>query len=170
VAQGLSDFEAKVVTARLGADGILWELRGIVDGVYPLGGIDVLVPVDELAAARVSLRDGPPLPVATEEDAGLAPSADAGPSAGVDGDDGDRDEDDGHRDEDDGDRDTAADQETPGGGAGRRRWLTVMVVAGVAAFALARLASGLILYDVRTDCRGDSFRAAAEGLTVRCRP
>jgi hypothetical protein len=163
VAQGLSDFEAKVVTARLGADGILWELRGIVDGVYPLGGIDVLVPVDELAAARVSLRDGPPLPVATEEDAGLAPSADAGPSAGVDGAAG-------RRDEEDGDRDTAADQETPGGGAGRRRWLTVMVVAGVAAFALARLASGLILYDVRTDCRGDSFRAAAEGLTVRCRP
>jgi hypothetical protein len=52
VVQGLTDFEAKVVTARLGADGILWELRGIVDSMYPLGGIDVLVPLDELEAAR----------------------------------------------------------------------------------------------------------------------
>jgi hypothetical protein len=57
VVQGLSDFEAKVVTARLGADGILWELRGIVDGMYPMGGIDVLVPIDELEVARLSLLD-----------------------------------------------------------------------------------------------------------------
>src|SRR4051812_8757154 len=52
VAQDLTDFEAKVVTARLGADGILWELRGVVDSLYPLGRIDVLVPVDELEEAQ----------------------------------------------------------------------------------------------------------------------
>jgi hypothetical protein len=57
VAEGLTDFEAKVVTARLGADGILWELRGIVDSLYPLGRIDVLVPLDELAAAQLSLSE-----------------------------------------------------------------------------------------------------------------
>jgi hypothetical protein len=57
VAEGLTDFEAKVVTARLGADGILWEVRGIVDSLYPLGRIDVLVPLDELEAAQLSLSE-----------------------------------------------------------------------------------------------------------------
>jgi hypothetical protein len=59
VAQGLSDFEAKVVTARLGADGIVWELRGIIDSLYPFGRIDVLVPVAELEAARLSIAAPP---------------------------------------------------------------------------------------------------------------
>jgi hypothetical protein len=56
LATGLSDFEAKVLTARLGAEGIIWQFRGIVDSVYPLGGIDVLVPVDELDDARTLLQ------------------------------------------------------------------------------------------------------------------
>lgn len=55
VARDLSDFEAKVLTARLGADGIIWQLRGIVDGMYPLGGIDVLVPTNEYEEARAVL-------------------------------------------------------------------------------------------------------------------
>jgi hypothetical protein len=56
LATGLSDFEAKVLTARLGAEGIIWQFRGIVDSVYPLGGIDVLVPADELDDARTLLQ------------------------------------------------------------------------------------------------------------------
>jgi hypothetical protein len=52
LAQGLTDFEAKVLTAQLGAEGIIWQVRGVVDSVYPLGDIDVLVPLDELEAAR----------------------------------------------------------------------------------------------------------------------
>ncbi len=51
LASGLSDFEAKVLTARLGAEGIVWQVRGIVDSVYPLGDIAVLVREDELAEA-----------------------------------------------------------------------------------------------------------------------
>lgn len=52
VATGVSDFEAKLLAARLGADGILWQTRGIVDSIYPFGGIDVLVPADQLDDAR----------------------------------------------------------------------------------------------------------------------
>jgi hypothetical protein len=52
LATGLSDFEAKMLTARLGAEGFLWQLRGVVDSVYPLGGIDVLVSDGELPEAR----------------------------------------------------------------------------------------------------------------------
>ena len=52
VATGVSDFEAKLLAARLGADGILWQTRGIVDSIYPFGGIDVLVPADQLDDAN----------------------------------------------------------------------------------------------------------------------
>jgi hypothetical protein len=55
VVTGVSDFEAKLLAARLGADGILWQTRGIVDSIYPFGGIDVLVPVDQLDDARQGL-------------------------------------------------------------------------------------------------------------------
>jgi len=58
LAQGLTDFEAKVLTAQLGAEGIIWQVRGVVDSVYPLGDIDVLVPIDELDAARPLLLGG----------------------------------------------------------------------------------------------------------------
>ena len=53
LATGLSDFEAKVLTARLGADGIIWQVRGVLDSVYPIGATDVLVPDAELDAARL---------------------------------------------------------------------------------------------------------------------
>ena len=59
LAQGLTDFEAKVLTAQLGAEGIIWQVRGVVDSVYPLGDIDVLVPLDELEAARPLLTRAP---------------------------------------------------------------------------------------------------------------
>jgi hypothetical protein len=47
-----SGFEAKVLAAQLGSEGVVWELRGDVDGVYPVGGIEVLVPFDEAERAR----------------------------------------------------------------------------------------------------------------------
>ncbi len=46
-----SPFEAKVLAARLGAEGILWELRGASD-VYPVGQTHVWVDEASLADAR----------------------------------------------------------------------------------------------------------------------
>ena len=45
-------FEAKVVVARLGAEGIIWQLRGNVDSLYPVGTIEVLVAEDDAELAR----------------------------------------------------------------------------------------------------------------------
>lgn len=45
-------FPAKVIAARLGAEGIVWELRGNVDGPYPGGAVQVLVPSAELREAQ----------------------------------------------------------------------------------------------------------------------
>jgi hypothetical protein len=48
-----STFEARVVMARLGAEGILTQLRGARDGVYPLPGpVEVLVIADQAEEAR----------------------------------------------------------------------------------------------------------------------
>jgi Putative prokaryotic signal transducing protein len=46
-----SPFEARVLAARLGAEGILWELRG-ADAVYPVGAVYVLVDEADLERAR----------------------------------------------------------------------------------------------------------------------
>jgi hypothetical protein len=43
----LSPFEARVLAARLGAEGVVWELRG-GSSVYPVGWVDVLVSADDL--------------------------------------------------------------------------------------------------------------------------
>jgi hypothetical protein len=45
-------FAARVLAAHLGAEGIVWELRGNVDGPYPVGPVDVLVSEEDLALAR----------------------------------------------------------------------------------------------------------------------
>ncbi|HEX6425604.1 MAG TPA: DUF2007 domain-containing protein [Acidimicrobiales bacterium] len=45
-------FSARVLAAHLGAEGIVWELRGGVDGPYPVGPVQVLVAEDQLALAR----------------------------------------------------------------------------------------------------------------------
>jgi hypothetical protein len=45
-------FHARVVVARLGSEGIVTQLRGNVDGPYPMGSVEVLVTQDDLAAAR----------------------------------------------------------------------------------------------------------------------
>ena len=44
-------FEARVLAARLGAEGIVWELRGASD-VYPVGRSHVYVDEGDLASAR----------------------------------------------------------------------------------------------------------------------
>lgn len=50
-----SSFEAKILAARLGSEGFIWELRGNVDGPYPLGQVTVLVPDTELDEVRALL-------------------------------------------------------------------------------------------------------------------
>jgi hypothetical protein len=54
-------FTAKVVAARLGVEGIVWELRGGVDGPYPFGPVHVFVPESELAEAQALLAATAPL-------------------------------------------------------------------------------------------------------------
>jgi hypothetical protein len=51
-------FHARVIAARLGADGILTELRGAVGGPYPIGSVSVWVSVeDEPVASELLLAD-----------------------------------------------------------------------------------------------------------------
>ncbi len=45
-------FHARVVAARLGSEGIVTQLRGNVDGPYPMGSVEVLVTEDDLESAR----------------------------------------------------------------------------------------------------------------------
>ncbi|MGH9296835.1 MAG: hypothetical protein ACRDZP_02525 [Acidimicrobiales bacterium] len=46
-------FHGRVLAARLGAEGVLVELRGVFDGPYPLpSDVEILVPVDQLDLAR----------------------------------------------------------------------------------------------------------------------
>jgi hypothetical protein len=45
-------FHARVVAARLGSEGIVTQLRGNVDGPYPMGSVEVLVTEDDLVSAR----------------------------------------------------------------------------------------------------------------------
>lgn len=55
VATVASAFEAKVLIARLGADGVLCQLRGPADSIYPVGSIDVLVEPQRVDLARALL-------------------------------------------------------------------------------------------------------------------
>ena len=52
-------FEARVLAARLGAEGIVWSLRGGHDGPLALGTVDVLVDADDYSAARDLLASDP---------------------------------------------------------------------------------------------------------------
>jgi hypothetical protein len=47
-----STFHARVIAARLGADGIVTQLRGSVDGPYPIGDVSVWVDEADAACAR----------------------------------------------------------------------------------------------------------------------
>jgi hypothetical protein len=44
--------EARIIAARLGAEGIVWELRGAVDGPLAIGPVEVLVDVDGFETAK----------------------------------------------------------------------------------------------------------------------
>lgn len=45
-------FEARLLAARLGSEGVVWSLRGAHDGPLAIGTVDVLVDVDDLEVAR----------------------------------------------------------------------------------------------------------------------
>src|SRR5918998_6617723 len=45
-------FHARVIAARVGAEGIVTELRGAVDGPYPMGDVHVYVPEIDLPIAQ----------------------------------------------------------------------------------------------------------------------
>ena len=68
-------FAARILAAHLGAEGIVWELRGNVDGPYPVGPVEVLVAVDDLAVARL---------VVTEQSEHLVTDLDAAPVRAAD--------------------------------------------------------------------------------------
>jgi len=65
----LDQFEARVLVARLGAEGMLWELRGGHDGPYPMGPVHVYVEADDLTRARELVADTAELPAEDEHDA-----------------------------------------------------------------------------------------------------
>ena len=52
-----SGFEAKVIAARLGVEGIASQLRGGVDGPYPIGPVHVLVREADLPLASELLLE-----------------------------------------------------------------------------------------------------------------
>ena len=45
-------FEARVIAARLGSEGIVTRLRGGIDTPYPMGDVEVLVAEEDLEVAR----------------------------------------------------------------------------------------------------------------------
>jgi hypothetical protein len=45
-------FHARVIAARLGAEGIVTDLRGNVDGLYPMGDVHVYVSEEDLPEAQ----------------------------------------------------------------------------------------------------------------------
>ena len=63
---------ARILAAHLGAEGIVWQLRGNVDGPYPVGPVEVLVPADDLEVARavVASADADAVTV-TDDELGL---------------------------------------------------------------------------------------------------
>ncbi len=71
-----SSFHARVIAARIGSEGILTELRGNIDGLYPVGDVHVFVSEDDLPAARELLM-ADEVESAFDDDAGMGtrPSA-----------------------------------------------------------------------------------------------
>jgi Putative prokaryotic signal transducing protein len=63
---------ARILAAHLGAEGIVWQLRGDVDGPYPVGPVEVLVPADDLELARavVATADADPV-TGADDDPGM---------------------------------------------------------------------------------------------------
>lgn len=48
-------FEARLLAARLGSEGIVWSLRGAHDGPLAIGVVEVLVDADDYPTARALL-------------------------------------------------------------------------------------------------------------------
>ncbi len=46
-----STFHARVIAARVGAEGIVTDLRGNLDGPYPMGDVHIYVPEEDLPSA-----------------------------------------------------------------------------------------------------------------------
>lgn len=70
-----SSFEAQVVAARLGAEGVVWQLQGPIGGPLPLSEVSVLVDEEDLVQAReILLLDGLGQP---GDQAGWDPTVDA---------------------------------------------------------------------------------------------
>jgi hypothetical protein len=61
-------FGAKVVAAKLGVEGIVWQLKGGVDGPYPFGPVHVFVTAEDLEAARAVLAASEPLEDEDDQD------------------------------------------------------------------------------------------------------
>src|SRR3954452_19558696 len=47
-----SPMEARIIAARLGAEGIVWDFRGSVDGPLAIGPVEILVDAEGLESAR----------------------------------------------------------------------------------------------------------------------
>ena len=47
-----TSFHARVIAARLGSEGIVTDLRGNIDGLYPVGDVHVYVDQEDLEDAR----------------------------------------------------------------------------------------------------------------------
>lgn len=68
-------FEARVIAARLGSEGVVWELRGNVDGPFAFGAVEVLVAADDYDTAReILLADEVESSFAGHEHASGAPT------------------------------------------------------------------------------------------------
>jgi hypothetical protein len=48
--------EARIIGARLGSEGIVWEFRGSVDGPFAIGPVEVLVDADGFDSAKELLQ------------------------------------------------------------------------------------------------------------------
>ncbi len=69
---------ARILAAHLGAEGIVWQLRGNVDGPYPVGPVEVLVPADDLELARAVVANADSDPVVADDGPGLDVSGGTG--------------------------------------------------------------------------------------------
>jgi hypothetical protein len=68
---------ARIVVAHLGAEGVVWQLRGNVDGPYPVGPVEVLVDEGDVALAR-DLLDASVVPPDDDDGGDPAPDRPAG--------------------------------------------------------------------------------------------
>ncbi len=70
-----SSFHARVIAARVGSEGIPTELRGNIDGPYPMGDVHVFVTEDDLPTAQELLMADEVESAFDDDDAGGGRSA-----------------------------------------------------------------------------------------------